>query len=98
MTLFDDGTFSHKHWRVGTFSSYRFCNDSRTRLITGNASQDSGKWTSGNDDMDRFIQDEQLPIKLVFRPSKGSGLDNTVIPYGSFSDIEFIAEGDTTVT
>ncbi|EXX71195.1 hypothetical protein RhiirA1_429555 [Rhizophagus irregularis] len=60
--------------------------------------QDSGKWTSGNDDMDRFIQDEQLPIKLVFRPSKGSGLDNTVIPYGSFSDIEFIAEGDTTVT
>ncbi|CAB5370944.1 unnamed protein product [Rhizophagus irregularis] len=40
MTLFDNGTFSHKHWRVGTFSSYRFCNDSRTRLITGNASQD----------------------------------------------------------
>ncbi|PKY28014.1 hypothetical protein RhiirB3_416612 [Rhizophagus irregularis] len=47
--------------------------------------QDSGKWSSGNDDMDRFIQDEQLPIKF--------GLDNTVIPYGSFSDIEFIAEG-----
>ncbi|GET63519.1 hypothetical protein GLOIN_2v1881295 [Rhizophagus irregularis DAOM 181602=DAOM 197198] len=68
MTLFVDGTFSHKHWRVG------------------NASQDySGKWSSGNDDMDRFIQDEQLPIKF--------GLDNTVIPYGSFSDIEFIAEG-----
>ena len=52
--------------------------------------QDFDKWTSGNEGIDKLIQDIQLTKKI----SKVGGINILEwIPYDKFSDIKYIAEG-----
>ena len=51
--------------------------------------QNFEKWTSGNNDLDEFIQDSQLSAHCYY-------LKNALewIPYDRFNDIKYIAKGE----
>jgi hypothetical protein len=53
--------------------------------------QNFEKWTSGNNDIDKFIQDTQLSGHTWHSFDSGSAFE--WIPYCKFNNIKYIAEG-----
>ena len=50
------------------------------------------KWTSGNSDIDKFIQDSQLSEHTTYYDNVKNALE--WISYGRFCDIKYIAKGE----
>src|SRR5271169_5646054 len=63
-------------------TGYEWCNACNAKHFQ----QNFKNWTSGNDDIDKFIQDAQLSAEHSFQVLEW-------IPYNRFYDINYIAKG-----
>ena len=63
-------------------TDYRWCRTCNAKHFQ----QNFKNWTSGNDDIDKFIQDIQLSAKSEFKVLEW-------IPYDRFYNVEYIAKG-----
>src|SRR6266542_1297945 len=63
-------------------TEYRWCKACNVKHFQ----QDFNNWTSGNDDIDKFIKDAQLSANNSEKVLEW-------IPYNRFYDIEFVAKG-----